>query len=279
MEKELEANLQLAETAYNMVVTFVINYSFQILGAILIFILGLLLARWAARLSEAFFIKHNIDVTLSKFLSNAVRLMVMICVIIICMGKFGISVAPFIAGVGALSLGAGLALQGPLSNYGAGLIIVITRPFVVGNTITLLNVSGLVHEVRMACTILETEDGEHITIPNRQILGEILRNSYENRVWEGEIGIAYACDPEKAIAVLRTVLAADSAVVSEPPPQVGIQQFGDSAIAIGFRYWAPTQKYYETTYRVNLAIWKAFKENGIEIPFPQREVRMITDKA
>jgi small conductance mechanosensitive channel len=279
MEKEIEANLQLAETAYNMVVTFLIDYSFHILGAIIIFVLGLFVSRWIARLAENFFLKHNVDVTLSKFLSNAVRITFMAFVLIICLGKFGISVAPFIAAIGAVSLGAGLALQGPLSNYGAGLIIVITRPFVVGNTITVLNVSGLVSEVRMACTILETEDGEHITIPNRQILGEILRNSYENRVWEGEIGIAYGSDPEKAIALVKAVLRDDAAVVHDPEPQVGIQRFGESSVDIGFRYWAPTPQYFNTAYRVNLAIWRAFKENGIAIPFPQREVRMITDKA
>jgi small conductance mechanosensitive channel len=97
------------------------------------------------------------------------------------MGKFGISIAPFIAALGALAFGASFALQGPLSNYGAGLMIIIARPFVVGDTITVKNVSGIVEEVTLATTILTTEDGEKITIPNKHIVGEILNNSFANR--------------------------------------------------------------------------------------------------
>src|SRR5690606_20586842 len=106
---------------------------------------------------------------------------------IICLGKFGISVTPFVAAIGALSLGAGLALQGLLSNYGAGLALMIVRPFKAGDTLTLLGVSGVVSQVNLGNTVLETEDGEKITIPNKQIMGEVLINSQANKVWEGSI--------------------------------------------------------------------------------------------
>jgi len=114
-----------------------------------------------------------------------------------------------------------------------------------------------------------------IIIPNKKILGEILTNSYSNKVWEGVIGISYGSSPEKSIELIRKVLANDPDVVKSTEPQVGIQGFGDSAIQIGLRYWLPTRHYYTSAYRVNLAIWKSFSENGVELPFPQQEVRIL----
>jgi small conductance mechanosensitive channel len=253
---------------------FLIDYSFQILGAILIFIIGLFIARWVGRSVERFCRQQKLDEILVRFISSAARIIILVGVGIICLGKFGISVTPFVAAIGALSLGAGLALQGLLSNYGAGLAIMITRPFSVGDTLTLLGVSGVVSQVNLGVTILDTEDGEKITIPNKQIMGEVLVNSQANKVWEGTIGIAYSSDPQKAITVITEVLAQQTKVISEPAPQVGIQQFGDSAIIIGFRYWVPTREYYRLGFQINERIFSRFRAEHIEIPFPQREVRI-----
>jgi small conductance mechanosensitive channel len=167
-------------------------------------------------------------------------------------------------------------LQGPLSNYSAGLVIILTRPFVVGNTISIEKVHGVVEEITLSLTILSTEDGERITIPNKQIVGEVLTNSFENKVVEAAIGISYEDDPEKAIAAIKEVLSGFERVVLEPPPQVGVEKYGESAIGIGLRYWVPTKSYYETLYAVNLAIHKAFRKAGITIPFPRRDVRMVS---
>jgi small conductance mechanosensitive channel len=199
----------------------------------------------------------------------------MVFVVIVAIGKFGISIAPFIAALGALAFGASFAIQGPLSNYGAGLTLILTRPFVVGNTIQVQGVSGVVDEIRLAATILSTEDGEQITIPNKHIVGEILTNSFENRIIEASIGIAYGDDPERAVEVLQQVLAEFEEVRKDPMPQVGIEAFADSSINIGMRYWVPTKQYYQTLYKVNLAVHKALAEAGINIPFPQQDVRLI----
>lgn len=271
----LGTELETLQKVINVVTEFVINYSFQIVGALIILVVGLKLSGWLSRLVLRFCDKRNVDITLARFFASSVKLLVMIFVIIIAIGKFGISIAPFIAALGALAFGSSFAIQGPLSNYGSGLTLILTRPFVVGNTIKVQGVSGVVDEIRLAATILSTEDGEQITIPNKHIVGEILINSFENRIIETTVGISYGDDPERAIATLQQVLATFTEVCREPAPQVGIEAFADSSINIGLRCWVPTKQYYQTLYRVNLAIHKALAEAGITIPFPQRDVHLI----
>ena len=135
-------------------------------------------------------------------------------------------------------------------------------------------VSGVVDEIHLAITILSTEDDEIITIPNKHIVGEILSNSFANKIVEGTVGISYQDDPEKAIEAIQTALLGIEDVCSEPPPQVGIEAFGDSSIDLGLRYWVPTKKYFQTLYRGNMAVHKALESAGITIPFPQRDVHL-----
>jgi len=270
MGNELETIQQI----YNVVVEFIINYSFQILGAIIILIVGAKLAAWLGRLVTNLCEKKSVDITLARFLGNVVKILTLTFVIIIAIGKFGISIAPFIAAIGAVAFGASFAIAGPVSNYGAGLVIILSRPFVIGDTITINNVSGLVEEIHLATTILTTEDDEKITIPNKHIIGEILFNSYNNRIVESSVGISYQDDPEKAAEVIRGALSQIDDICSEPPPQIGIEAFGESSIDLGMRYWVPTKKYFQTLYRGNLAVHKALKEAQITIPFPQRDVNL-----
>ncbi|MBN3563621.1 mechanosensitive ion channel family protein [Aliamphritea spongicola] len=260
---------------YNLIIDFFINYSFQVIGAIIILILGLIVARWVGNLTLRLCKRHNVDITLSNFISSTVRLLLIAMVAIICLGKFGISVAPFIAAIGAISLSIGLALQGVFSNYGAGFTIILTRPFVVGNTIRCNDVCGVVEEIRLAYTLLSTEDGEIITIPNKHIVGEVLVNSFENKVVEAEIGISYSADPAQAVALIQEQLSNNPNIVSEPAPQVGIASFGDSSVNIAYRYWVPTRQLFETQFQVNAAVYEAFNTNNVQIPFPQREVTVL----
>mgnify|MGYP001821370008 FL=1 len=270
MENELETIQQI----YNVVVEFIINYSFQILGAIIILVIGAKLAGWLGRLVNRLCEKKNVDMTLSRFLGNVVKILTLTFVIIIAIGKFGISIAPFIAALGAIAFGTSFAIAGPVSNYGAGLVIILSRPFVIGDTITINNVSGQVEEIHLSTTILSTEDDEKITIPNKHIIGEILLNSFNNRIVESSVGISYQDDPERAIKVIRKALSGLDDICSEPAPQVGIEAFGESSIDLGMRYWVPTKKYFQTLYQGNLAVHKALQDARITIPFPQRDVNI-----
>lgn len=177
--------------------------------------------------------------------------------------------------MGALAFGASFAIQGPLSNYGAGLSIILSRPFVVGNTINVAGVSGIVQEVKLACTILKDEDGVRITIPNKEIVGQILQNSQANKIVEGSVGVSYGDDPVKAIQTVLQAIESFPEVCKGPAPQVGIVEFGDSSVNVGYRYWIPTAKYFQLMVAINLAIYKGIQQGGLTIPFPQREVRML----
>lgn len=275
-DKLIGQEMETLQKIFDVVTEFVVAYSFQILGALLILIVGLKLSGWLSRLVLRLCDKRHLDITLSKFFASSVKLVVMAFVIIVAIGKFGISIAPFIAALGALAFGTSFAIQGPLSNYGSGLTLILTRPFVVGNTIRVQDVSGVVDEIRLAATVLSTEDGEQITIPNKHIVGEILTNSFESRIIETSVGISYNDDPQRAIEILRGVLAGFDEVRDDPAPQVGIEAFADSSINLGLRYWVPTKQYYQTLYRVNLAVHRALTEAGVNIPFPQRDVHLIS---
>ena len=271
----MDEELQQAQEVYNLIVQFLVTYSFQIVGAIIILILGVIVGNKLSGFLENFMVRKKLDVTLSHFTASAIKIVVIAFTAIIALGKVGISVTPFVAAIGALALGAGLALQGLLSNYAAGVSIIITRPFVVGDTISVQGVTGVVREVKLAYTILTNEDDVTIIIPNKHIVGEIIHNSNANSVVEVTVGIAYASDPEQAISVISQAIMNTPGVVKNKEPQVGIDNYGDSSIDIGMRFWVPTKALFETKYQANLAVFNALAENSIEIPFPQRHVHLV----
>lgn len=272
MQDEIRATQQLINT----IVDFFVSYSFQVVGAILLLVVGVVVARLVSSFLMKLFERKNFDVTLSRLIASTAKVTILAFVIIIAIGKFGITIAPIVAALAAMVFGASFAIQGPLSNYGAGLVIIFGRPFAVGNTITVAGVSGVVEEVGLGSTILTDEDGVKITIPNKHIVGEVLHNSQQRRIVEEVVGISYNSNPEKAISIIRKALDGFEEVPKEPTPQVGIQEFGDSSINIGLRYWVPSRKYFQTLYDVNLAVYKQLKEWDIEIPFPQRDIHIIS---
>ncbi len=270
----LGAEVEKITALYDVIIEFVVNYSFQLLGALIVLIIGLFIAGRVSRRVEQLLLTRKFDVTLSRFIANMLRVAIVIMVAVVVLNKLGVNITPMVAAIGALSLGAGLAVQGLLTNYSAGLNIIITRPYVVGDTITLLGVTGVVQEVHLAATLLTNEDDEIISIPNRHIIGEIITNSKECRVVELEIGVAYHTDIDQACSVITKALAEIDGNHNKAP-HVGIDNFGDSAIVLGVRFWSPTEKFFEQKYKSNLAIFKALNAANIAIPFPQREVTLL----
>jgi small conductance mechanosensitive channel len=264
MEKELE-NMQ---KFYDIIIEFFVNYSFQIVGAVIILIIGFFIAKKVATFVEKFCLNKNMDITLTRFIAMGIKIAIIVGVAIISLGKLGITITPFVAVLGAMSLGAGLALQGLLSNFGAGISIIATRPFIVGNTITIQGHTGIVKIIKLAYTVLVNEDKEEITIPNKHIVGEILTNSFEYTIVEMMVGIEYNSDPKHAIDNIYKVLEQFDEISQDTKAQVGIKEFADASINIELRYWVLTQQYNETQYKVNLAIFETLKQNKINIPFP-----------
>ena len=262
---------------YNIIVEFFTNYSFQLIGAFIIFIIGFMFAGKISALVLRLCERHKLDVTLSRFLANTSKMIIVVMITVVALGKLGISVTPFIAAIGAVSLGAGLALQGLLANYAAGFNIIIIRPFVVGDTITVQGVTGLVKEVLLAYTILSDEDNVEITIPNKHIVGEVLHNSQHDSLLELSVGIDYAENPIEVVNMLEDVIGKLDIVSEARKPLIGIDGFGDSAITIAVRLWTPTANLYTAKYNTYKAIYLALEQANVKIPYPQRDVHLITD--
>lgn len=271
----MQEEIQQFQAIYNTLVEFFINYSFQLLGAIIVLLIGLFVAGQVSRWVENFCLGKELDITLSRFIASAVKIIIVVGIGIIALGKLGISVTPFVAAIGALSLGAGLAVQGLLSNYGAGFNIILTRPFVVGDTIEVQGVSGVVDEVHLAYTILKDEDDVRIMIPNKHIVGEIIHNSDSNALAESFITVAYSTDPQQAIDIVLGVLR-EQGVAETRVPQVGIDEFLDIGLKIGARYWVPTQKFHETRFKINNGIYGALQTAGISFAVPKQTVNLVS---
>jgi small conductance mechanosensitive channel len=270
----ISSEIQQFEKYYALLTEYLVTYSMQIVGAIFILLVGLWVAKKLAAGVANLMTRHNVDITLTNFVSNVVKVLLIIMVFIIALGKIGISVTPFVAAIGAASLGAGLALQGMLSNYGAGLAIIATRPFVVGDTIEIKGVSGQVKLIELGHTVLINEEKVEITIPNKHIVGEILHNSFSYSLVKGEIDIAYSACSDTAINLIENALANHELVAKQPNAQVGIERFADSGVTISYRYWVPTTKIIETKLAINASVYKAINNANIEIPFPQRIVTL-----
>lgn len=272
----MNSDLSSIQTLINKLIELSVVYSFQIVAAIIILIVGGLVASWVHKATFGILQKKNIDITLSHFLADVAKVFVFAFAVIIAAGKFGITIAPFIAALSAVAFGASFALQGPLANYGAGISIILSRPYIIGDTITLDSITGVVTEVKLAATVLLNEDGVRITIPSNKIVGQILYNSGKHNVVELQIGVGYGSDVPKAVEIVRNTILKFEEVCKKPAPNVGVEKFGDSAIMIGYRYWIPTQNYFDLMYKINQAIHQAVKSANIEIPFPQMDVHVIS---
>jgi small conductance mechanosensitive channel len=270
----MDENLAEVNKFYNIIIEFVTNYSFQILGALIVFSIGVVASKYARTLIFNLLMKYKIDETLSGFAANFIRFLIIAMMGIMALGKLGISIAPFIAALGALSLTAGLALQGSVSNFAAGIILVLTKPFKIGDTITVHEVYGEVEEIKLAYTVLVNEDGEQITIPNKYMIGDVLVNSFKYRIVEGSVGIAYSSDVSSAIDGIKKIIDADENV-SDTAAIVGIEKFNESSIDIGYRYWVPTSSFFKTQYGINFKVLEYLREENITIPFPQREIKIV----
>jgi small conductance mechanosensitive channel len=252
-----------------------IRYGLQILSALIILLIGLRLARWAGRLVEGWLSKKGVDVSLRDLVVRVFRILIIAGTVVVAAEKAGIPVTSLVAGVGVAGVGAGFALQGVLGNVFAGLTILFTRPFKVGEFIEILGVHGQVTQITVSTITLLHADMSTVVVPNRKIVGEILHNYGTQRQIEMHVGVAYATDLQQAFAVAAEAVKADARVLAEPAPLVGIEELGDSAIVLSIRAWIPVADYESTRISVYRALVEAYREHGVEMPFPQREIRVL----
>jgi small conductance mechanosensitive channel len=253
-----------------------IRYGFQILGALIILGVGLLLARWVGNLLGQWLERRNLEPPVRSLMVKTTRVIVLMFTLVVALDKFGFQVAPLVAGIGVAGLGIGIALQGVLGNVVAGLSIILTKPFRVGEWISIVGVQGQVSTIELFSTTLVHPDQSRVVIPNRKIVGEILHNYGTVRQLELTVGVGYGTDLPKALAVARESLLANPRVLKTPAPLVGIAALGESAINLALGPWVSVPDYASAQGELYQAVVERFRAAGIEIPFPQREVRMLS---
>lgn len=277
-EAMFSSEISTAKKLIDLVVEFCVKYSFQALGGIIVVILGFFIAKFVARLLENLMRRKNIDVTVTKFLLSIVKIIIIALAALIALGKFGITIAPFIAGISVIGFGASFAVQGPLSNYAAGATLIFTKPFKVGDIVEVAGASGEVTDMTLARTEMKTLDGTVIFIPNKHIIGEIIHNYSEFKKLDLTIGVSYDADTDKAIDIIKTIVSSNDKVAKNPEPKIGINEFADSSVNIYARLWCKPADYYDVLFDLNRKVFAEFNSGGIVIPFPQRDVHIIDEK-
>ncbi|MBB4120798.1 mechanosensitive ion channel domain-containing protein [Martelella radicis] len=250
----------------------VITYTFSVLGAVILLIVGWIVAALVQRSIKNAFLKfENVDRTLAGFFGNIARYGILTIVIIMVLGQFGVQTASILAALGAAGLAIGLALQGTLQNIAAGIMLLVLRPFRVGEYISTGSIDGTVQEVGLFATELKTFDGLFRLAPNSTLWNVSITNysRVTQRMHELAIGIGYDDDLKKAIEILLDLAKNNENVLADPEPYAFVKELGDSAVVVAMRYWAPGSVWWKTTHIMTRDAKLAFDEAGISIPFPQ----------
>ncbi|MCA9401092.1 MAG: mechanosensitive ion channel [Candidatus Omnitrophica bacterium] len=263
----------------DMVVEFFVKYSFQVLGGIIVLVVGWYVAQYVGKILFKFLGKYKLDVTVSKFLVGGVKLAIVVFTFIVALGKFGVEIAPLIAGISVVGFGTSFALQGPLSNIAAGIMLIFTKPFKVGDIIEVQDVSGQVLDIKLPRTEIRNVDGHMIVIPNNKIIGEVIHNYSILKRIDVLVGVSYSGDVTKAMEIMENIIKNDSRITPHAETKVGLAEFGDSSINLQARIWVKQKDFWSVKFETNKKIFDAFNEHGIVIPFPQRDVHIIQDNA
>ena len=253
-----------------------IGHAGALISAAVVVVIGFIVARWVGKLADRWLTHKAMEQPMRLLLVRITRLIIFALALVVALGTAGMDVTALIAGVGVAGVGIGLAMQGVLSNLVAGLTIIFTKPFRVGEYIALLHVEGQVKTVELFSTTLVHPDLSRVVIPNKKIVGEIMHNYGHIRQLELSVGVAYGTDLNNALAIARAVLAQNPRVLKDPVAGVGVAMLSDSSINLAIKPWTKVEDYNMATAEINQAIAEAFRAGKIEIPFPQREVRMLS---
>jgi small conductance mechanosensitive channel len=264
------------EEALTMLKTTGLDFAINLVTAIVIFYVGRLVVRIMTRGIRKVMQAQDVDKTLVSFVSNLASMVLMTVVIIAAVGALGVQTTSFIAILGAAGLAIGLALQGSLSNFAAGVLIVLFRPYKVGDWIEGAGISGTVEEVQILTTILKTGDNKQVIVPNAQIMDSIITNysAKETRRVDMIIGVSYDDDLDKVRSTLEELVAAEERILDDPACTIAVSELADSSVNFVLRPWVKTSDYWGVKFDLTEAIKKRFDKDGISFPFPQQDVHL-----
>jgi small conductance mechanosensitive channel len=253
-----------------------IDLGIKVATALAIFLIGKFLIKILVRAISKVMQKQGVDKTLETFICNLVRISLMVVVVIAAIGAIGIQTTSFIAIFGAAGLAVGLALQGSLSNFASGVLIVLFRPYRVGDFIEAAGIAGSVEQVQILTTILKTGDNKQIIVPNSQIMDSIITNYSANdtRRVDMVVGVSYDDDLDKVRKTLEELLAADDRILAEPAPTIAVSALADSSVNFVVRPWVNAADYWGVMFEMTEGIKKRFDKEGISFPYPQQDVHL-----
>jgi len=259
-------------------IEYVIEHSGALISALIIIIVGLIAARWIGKLVDRWLEGKAMEPPMRKLLVRMLRLFVFALALVVAMETAGMKLTALIAGASVAGVGVGLALQGVLGNLVAGLTIIFTKPFRVGEWIEIAGVAGQVKTIELFSTTLLHTDLSRVVIPNRKIIGEILHNYGNVRQLDLSVGVAYGTDLNEATAIVRRVLAGNLRVLKEPAPVVGVTLLADSSINIAVKPWVKVDDFVFAQAEIVQGVAEQLRAANISIPFPQREVRLLNEQ-
>ena len=263
---------QLLELAQTKGVEFGINVAI----ALAIFYVGKMVISMVVRGLRKVMRRQKVEKTLETFVCNLVRTVLLLFVIIAAIGQLGIETTSFIAVFGAAGLAVGLAMQGSLSNFAAGVLIVLFRPYRVGDFIEAAGINGVVEQVQILTTVLKTGDNKQIIVPNGQIMDSIITNYSANdtRRVDMVVGVSYGDDLDKVRSTIQELVAAEERILDEPACTIAVSALADSSVNFVVRPWVKTSDYWGVMFDLTEAIKKRFDKEGISFPFPQQDVHL-----
>jgi small conductance mechanosensitive channel len=245
-----------------------VEFGPRVLSALLVLVAGLFVMRWIANLAERGLARFTLEPPVRQLLLRVVRVLVLLLFLLMALQNLGIDLLPLLAGLGIAGAGIALALQGVLGNVAAGLTIIFTRPFRVGEYISIAGVEGVVDSISIFSTVLRHADTSAVVIPNRKIAGEILHNYGDVRQLDLGVRVAYGTDLDAAVATINELLAANPRVLRDPAPVVQAAALGEFAIGIAIKPWVAVKDYGAAPGEINPAVVRALRERGITIPVP-----------
>jgi small conductance mechanosensitive channel len=261
--------------AKDTLVDLAIRFGPKLLVAILIMTVGFVVAGWVARMVDRGLNRLDLEPPVRQLLTRVTRVVVVGLFAIMALQNLGVELVPLIAGLGVAGAGIALATQGVLSNMVAGLTIIFTKPYRVGEYIAIAGVEGQVEAITLFNTALTHLDRSRIIVPNRKVVGEILHNYGRIRQSEIRVGIAYESNLPLALGIIRDLVLANPRVLADPTPVIQVIMLADSAVQIAIKPWVAVADYGSVAGELNLSLVEQLRQRGIGIPYPQREVRLI----
>ena len=272
----MDIHLASIEHLREQVIDLLIRFGPKLLTAILIIIAGSVVGGWVERWLLRALRRFELEPPLNQLISRVVRGLVLLLFVVMALQNLGVQLLPLVAGLGVAGAGIALAMQGVLSNIVAGLSIILTKPFRVGQYIHVAGVEGQVEHISLFSTILLHPDRSKVVIPNRKIVGEILHNYGHIRQVSVQVGVAYDTDMAAALQVIEEVVQSNPRVLKDVAPLIGVARLADSGVYINIQPWVSVADYGTVSAELTRATLEALRAHHISVPIPQREVRLLT---